>query len=69
MISQVGSAAIFSGYASAVVKNENASEKQELKVSKQGDTGKVQEIKNALESGEYKINLQALSEKMADELI
>ena len=69
MISQLNGANVFGGYENAVLKNANASEKQELKISKQGDTSRVQEIKDALESGEYKINLQALSKKIADELM
>ncbi|MEA2092190.1 MAG: flagellar biosynthesis anti-sigma factor FlgM, partial [Campylobacterota bacterium] len=37
--------------------------------SKQGDTSKVEQVKEALESGEYKINLEALSQKIAEELL
>ncbi len=69
MMPQINSANIFGGYANTVAKNENALEKQDLKVSKQGDSDKVQEIKTALNSGDYKINLQTLSKKIADELI
>ncbi|MDD5158395.1 flagellar biosynthesis anti-sigma factor FlgM [Sulfurimonas sp.] len=69
MIPQVNNANVFNGYASTVAKDLNTSEKQELKISKQGDTSRVQEIKDALDSGEYKINLQALSKKIADELM
>jgi len=45
------------------------SKKATANVTKQGDTSKVEQIKEALESGEYKINLQALSEKIAEELL
>ena len=38
-------------------------------ISEQGDMSRVDQIKEALESGEYKVNLQALSEKIADELL
>ena len=38
-------------------------------ISKQGDMSKIERIKESLESGEYKINLQALSEKIAEELL
>lgn len=69
MILHVNGANVFNGYENTVAKNVNASEKQELKISKQGDTSRVQEIKDALDSGEYKINLQALSKKIADELM
>jgi len=35
----------------------------------QGDMSKVEKIKESLASGEYKVDLQALSEKIADELL
>ncbi len=52
----------------------SSSESKELQksatsISKQGDMSKVEKIKESLQSGEYKINLQALSEKIADELL
>ena len=43
--------------------------KKATTVSTQGDLSKVDQIKEALASGEYKVNLQALSEKIADELL
>jgi anti-sigma28 factor (negative regulator of flagellin synthesis) len=68
MISQINSAAVRSI-------NENSTEIKEAKqkdttvVSKQGDTSRVDQIKEALESGEYKINIEALSQKIAEELM
>lgn len=46
-----------------------SSKKEPLTVAKQGDTSKIEKIKEAIGSGEYEINLQALSEKIAQELI
>lgn len=66
---QINGANIRNGYTNTVAKNVDTSEKQELKISKQGDTSRVQEMKDAIDSGEYKINLQALSKKIADELM
>ena len=68
MISQANSTAVRSTY------NNNFGESKEVKkpntsISSQGDMSKVDQIKESLESGEYKINLQALSEKIADELL
>ena len=68
MISQVNSAAIHSTYANSG-QNKEVSQKSTSNVSAQGDTSKVDQIKEALESGEYKINLEALSKKIADELM
>ena len=68
MISQINNSAVRS-------MNENSSEVKQAKqkegtvVSKQGDTSKVDQIKEALESGEYKINIEALSKKIAEELM
>ena len=68
MISQVNSGAIRSAYSSNSGESKEVSQKS-TNVSKQGDTSKVDQIKEALESGEYKVNIQALSEKIAEELL
>jgi len=68
MISQVNSSALRSAYTNNLGEAKE-SQKTTTNVSKQGDTSKIEQIKGALESGEYKINLQALSEKIADELL
>jgi len=69
MISQLNSANIRTAYANSFGESREATQKGALSVSKQGDLTKVDQIKEALSSGEYKINLQALSEKMAQELL
>ncbi len=69
MISQVNSSAIRSSYASNLGESKETAKKTDSTISNQGDMSKVDQIKEALESGEYKINLQALSEKIADELL
>lgn len=68
MISKVNSPSVSSVYASSVGESKGV-KKAETVVSKQGDTSKIESLKSALESGEYKINLQALSERIADELL
>ena len=72
MISQLNGAAISSTYNNNL-NNEAKTSTQKTgataTVTKQGDTSKIEQIKEALESGEYKINLQALSEKIAEELL
>lgn len=69
MISQAGNSAVRSAYTNNSTENKEVSKKPTTNVSSQGDMSKVDQIKEALESGEYKINLQALSEKIADELL
>ncbi len=69
MISQVNQAGVRTAYANTVGEGKEVSKKTSATISQQGDTSKVERIKEALESGEYKINLQALSEKIAEELM
>jgi len=68
MISQMNSSGIRSAYASNFGEAKEAKSTNQT-ITKQGDTSQVQKIKESLESGEYKINIQALSEKIADELL
>ena len=64
MISQTNSSAIRNAYASNFGEPKDIEKKGTTTISSQGDMSKVDQIKEALESGEYKINLQALSEKI-----
>ncbi len=68
MISQLNSSTVRSAYASNLGDSKETG-KATTNLSKQGDTSKIEQIKEALESGEYKINLQSLSEKIAEELL
>jgi anti-sigma28 factor (negative regulator of flagellin synthesis) len=68
MISQLNSSAVRSAYASNFGESKEANEAT-TNITKQGDTSKVERLKEALESGEYKINLEALSQKIAEELL
>lgn len=38
-------------------------------VNQQGDTSKVEALKASIEEGSYKVDLNALAEKIADELM
>lgn len=74
MISQTNSAAVRNAYASNLgeakdVKDAKVESAKPTVVSKQGDTSKVEQIKEALNSGQYKVDLDALSELIADELL
>ncbi len=69
MISQVNSAAMRS------VMNNNLSEPKESKQSatvanaKLTNDNKIEQLKESINSGEYKIDLEALAQKMAQELL
>ena len=69
MISKINSAAISTAYTNTRSDSKSVSQKDALNVSAQGDTGKIERIKEAIEAGEYKIDLKALSEKIAEELL
>ena len=68
MISQINNASVGNAYASTLGDAKD-SQKATKTISKQGDMSKVEHIKDALASGEYKINLEALSQKIAQELL
>lgn len=68
MISQLNSSTIRSSYASNFGEAKEAN-KATTNITKQGDTSKVERIKEALDAGEYKINLEELSKKIAQELL
>ena len=67
MISQTNSSAVHAAYQSKTTESKEA--KQSTPVTKQGDTSKVEQLKESIGSGEYKVNIQALSEKIADSLL
>ena len=68
MISQANSSAIRSLQASNLGEAKDVKQVKATKISSQGDTSNVERIKEALDAGEYKIDLEALSQKIADEL-
>lgn len=68
MISQVNGSAVRSAYVSNS-DEQKAEKKENMNVSKQGDMSKIERIKESLSSGEYKVDLQTLSEIIADELL
>jgi len=64
MISQTSSSMV----ASAYVSNDNKASTQKLNISKQGDMSKLDRLKESVEAGTYKIDIHALSKKIAEEL-
>jgi flagellar biosynthesis anti-sigma factor FlgM len=69
MISQVNAAAIRSAYQNSETQNKPQRKDEKVEVSQQGDTSKVDTIKELIEKGEYRINLEALAQKIADDLM
>ena len=72
MISKVSGSLVNNAYAnnnSSVGKAKETEDVKSTVVTKQGDKSRVDEIKDALLAGEYKVDLNALSELIADELL
>ncbi len=60
MISQTNSPAIRTAYASNLGESKETKEAKQTTISSQGDTSRVEQIKEALNSGEYKVDLNML---------
>jgi anti-sigma28 factor (negative regulator of flagellin synthesis) len=69
MISQINSSTIRNAYSNNFGEPKDVKQKESLNITKQGDTSKIEKLKESIESGSYKVDLQALSEKIAEELV
>ena len=69
MISQTNSSAVRTAYSNSFGDSKETKEASGSTVSQQGDTSKIDQIKESLSSGEYKVDLEALSKKIAEELL
>ncbi len=69
MISQTSSSAISNAYQSQTKLNDTKATKQNSDTAKTSDTSRVDQLKEAISSGEYKVDLDALSEKIAESLL
>jgi anti-sigma28 factor (negative regulator of flagellin synthesis) len=69
MISQTNSSSIRTAYANSFGEAKSTKVGTNTTVSKQGDTSKIEQIKESIASGDYKLDLDALSQKIADELV
>jgi anti-sigma28 factor (negative regulator of flagellin synthesis) len=67
MISQANSSTVGTAYLNNRVDNKTT--KESTIVSKETSSSKIDKLKESLDSGEYKVNVQSLSEKMADSLL
>lgn len=68
MISQLNSAGIKTAYQNGNTEPKaNAKKTQEM--NKEADMSKVDTLKESIQSGQYKVNLEALSKRIADELM
>jgi len=66
MISQTNNTLLRAAYPSKVAE---AREPKQANTTAKNETSRVDQLKEAIDSGTYKVNLDALSEKMADTLL
>jgi len=69
MVSGITSSAVGTAYANSMNENKELKANAKLTASKDGSQNKIEKLKEAIDSGEYKVDLSALSQKMADELL
>lgn len=46
-----------------------SAKRDDMLISKQGDKSKIEELKDLVATGNYKVDLQSLAKKMAEELL
>ena len=68
MISQANYSAVRTTYPSNTA-DAKASKAASTTLSQEASTSKIEKFKESIDSGEYKVNVQSLSEKMADSLL
>ena len=66
MISKLGSVAVRNTQQDSEVKEAS---KRPSTLDKQGDTSKIEQIKSSIENGEYQLDLKALAQKIAEEIL
>ena len=66
MISKLGLPAIRNTHQENEAKNAS---KASLSVDKQGDTSRIEKLKDSITNGEYQLDLQALAKKIGEEIL
>lgn len=67
MISSVNGSLLKATYQEPAVKNKEQ-DKSAQSVTKQGDTSRIEELKASIEKGEYRVNIEELAKRIAQEL-
>lgn len=66
MISKLGPVAVRNTQQDSEVKETS---KRPSTLDKQGDTSKIEQIKSSIENGEYQLDLKALAQKIAEDIL
>jgi len=69
MIATINASTVRSTYANSMNEQKDIKANAKLTSSKEGEASRIERLKEEISSGEYKIDLSALSQKLADELI
>ncbi len=67
MISSVNGSLIRGAYQDNALKTKEQ-EKSVQSISKQGDTSRIEELKASIEKGEYRVDIETLAKRIAQEL-
>ena len=67
MISSVNGSLIRGAYQETPLKTKEQ-EKSVQSISKQGDTSRIEDLKASIEKGEYRVDIEALAKRIAQEL-
>ncbi|PHM16993.1 MAG: flagellar biosynthesis protein FlgM [Sulfuricurvum sp. PD_MW2] len=67
MIGSVNGSLLKATYQESTIKTKEQ-EKSTQSISKQGDTSRIDELKASIEKGEYRVDIEALAKRIAQEL-
>ena len=67
MIGSVNGSHLKATYQESTIKTKEQ-EKSTQSISKQGDTSRIDELKASIEKGEYRVDIEALAKRIAQEL-
>jgi anti-sigma28 factor (negative regulator of flagellin synthesis) len=67
MISSVNGSLLKATYQEPALKNKEQ-EKSMQSITKQGDTSRIEELKASIEKGEYRVDIETLAKRIAQEL-
>lgn len=67
MIGSVNGSLLKATYQESTIKTKEQ-EKSTQSISKQGDTSRIDELKASIEKGEYRVDIDALAKRIAQEL-
>jgi len=69
VISNINSSLVRNSYNNNLNENKEIKPNAKLTTSEDGSKNKIEKLKESIDSGKYKVDLSALSQKMADELL